>query len=130
VAKYSFNHLSTGDLLRAEVASGSPKGKELLEIMTKGGLVSNKIVLELLGAAMANIQNPTGFLIDGWVYLINVMKIELDNFFPNYFRYPREEAQGREFEQTISPVDLILYFDCSNETLVKFFLPSSISLEL
>lgn len=36
VAKYHFNHLSTGDLLRAEVASGSPKGKELLEVMTKG----------------------------------------------------------------------------------------------
>lgn len=34
-------------------------------------------------------------------------------------RYPREEAQGREFEQAIAPVDLILYFECSNETLVS-----------
>lgn len=65
VAKYKFSHLSTGDLLRAEVASGSPKGKELLEIMTKGGLVSNDIVLELLAAAMQKIEGATGFLIDG-----------------------------------------------------------------
>lgn len=87
VAKYHFNHLSTGDLLRAEVASGSPKGKgkdffkfsiiielinyfyflkiELLDTMTKGGLVSNSVVLDLLSAAMTKIESPTGFLIDG-----------------------------------------------------------------
>lgn len=36
----------------------------------------------------------------------------------SYIRYPREEAQGREFEAAIAPVDLILYFECSDETLV------------
>jgi len=97
VAKYKFSHLSTGDLLRAEVASGSPKGKELQDIMSKGGLVSNDVVLELLAAAMAKVENSTGFLIDG---------------------YPREQAQGAAFEKVIAPVDLILYFECSNETLV------------
>lgn len=65
VAKYKFTHLSTGDLLRAEVVSGSPKGKELQETMSKGGLVSNDVVLELLAAAMAKVENSTGFLIDG-----------------------------------------------------------------
>ncbi len=40
VAKYGFNHLSSGDLLRAEVESGSPRGKELQAIMEKGELVS------------------------------------------------------------------------------------------
>ena len=39
VAKYGFTHLSTGDLLRAEVASGSDRGKELTAIMEKGDLV-------------------------------------------------------------------------------------------
>lgn len=34
------------------------------------------------------------------------------------FRYPREQAQGVEFEKIIAPVDLILYFECSNDTLV------------
>lgn len=98
VAKYHFNHLSTGDLLRAEVASGSPKGNELQAIMKSGGLVSNQVVLDLLGAAIGKIEKPTGFLIDG---------------------YPREEAQGREFEAAIAPVDLILYFECSDDTLVN-----------
>ena len=39
VAKYGFTHLSTGDLLRAEVASGSARGKELTAIMERGELV-------------------------------------------------------------------------------------------
>ena len=64
-AKYRFNHLSTGDLLRAEVASGSAKGQELQAVMKAGGLVSNQVVLELLAAAIKKIENPTGFLIDG-----------------------------------------------------------------
>lgn len=69
-AKYRFNHLSTGDLLRAEVASGSPKGNELQEIMKSGGLVSNQVVLELLAAAIQKIDKPTGFLIDGYFFVL------------------------------------------------------------
>lgn len=36
IAKYGFAHLSSGDLLREEVASGSPRGAELQELMSKG----------------------------------------------------------------------------------------------
>lgn len=39
VEKYGFTHLSTGDLLRDEVASGSARGKELTKVMEKGDLV-------------------------------------------------------------------------------------------
>jgi adenylate kinase len=39
VEKYGFTHLSTGDLLRDEVKSGSARGKELTAIMERGDLV-------------------------------------------------------------------------------------------
>ena len=40
VERYGFTHLSSGDLLRAEVASGSQRGKALNDVMEKGELVS------------------------------------------------------------------------------------------
>uniref|UniRef100_T1GX00 Adenylate kinase active site lid domain-containing protein n=1 Tax=Megaselia scalaris TaxID=36166 RepID=T1GX00_MEGSC len=98
VEKYNFTHLSSGDLLRAEVASGSEKGKELAAIMKEGKLVSNEAVLQLLDCAIKKAAaSSKGFLIDG---------------------YPREKDQGAAFEKQISPADLILFFDCADQTLV------------
>lgn len=36
-----------------------------------------------------------------------------------WFRYPREKGQGIAFENTIAPVDLIIFLDCSTETMVR-----------
>merc|ERR1712151_938684 len=68
VEKYQFEHLSTGDLLRAEVKSGSEKGKQLQQTMSEGGLVTTKDLLELLEAAMQNKGwgKCKPFLIDGF----------------------------------------------------------------
>ncbi|CAH1994617.1 unnamed protein product [Acanthoscelides obtectus] len=99
VAKYGFTHLSSGDLLRAEVASGSARGKELTAIMERGELVPVEVVLELLKEAIIKaLPTSTGFLIDG---------------------YPREKEQGILFEKNVAPVNLVLYFEASDETLVK-----------
>lgn len=98
VDKYSFSHFSTGDLLRDEVASGSERGKQLQEIMKSGDLVSNEQVLGLLEIAMGKVDaSVKGFLIDG---------------------YPRQKDQGAAFEKSIAPVDIILYFECRDETMV------------
>merc|ERR1712183_1159595 len=52
VAKYGYTHLSSGDLLRAELQSGSDRAKILDEIMKKGELVPLFVVLDLLAEAM------------------------------------------------------------------------------
>ncbi|XP_053607726.1 adenylate kinase isoenzyme 1 isoform X1 [Plodia interpunctella] len=99
IAKYGFTHLSTGDLLRAEVKSGTDRAKQLTAIMERGELVPNNIVLDLLKEAiLANAATSKGFLIDG---------------------YPREQSQGIAFEQAIAPVSTILYFEASSDTLTK-----------
>lgn len=65
--RYGFTHLSTGDLLREEVASGSDLGQALNAVMASGKLVSNEQVLELLAGAIEKRQaQATGFLIDGY----------------------------------------------------------------
>merc|ERR1712044_7520 len=97
VAKYGFTHLSSGDLLRDEVKSGSDRGKQLNEMMERGELVPLFVVLDLLAEAMlSKLSGSKGFLIDG---------------------YPREVAQGQEFEKEIAPCSQILYFDVSDETM-------------
>ncbi|XP_030063820.1 adenylate kinase isoenzyme 1 isoform X1 [Microcaecilia unicolor] len=99
VEKYGYTHLSTGDLLRAEVASGSQRGKKLSAIMEKGELVPLDTVLDMLKEAMiAKADVSKGFLIDG---------------------YPREVKQGEEFEKKIGPPTLLLYVDAESDTMVK-----------
>lgn len=81
VERYGFQHLSSGDLLREEVASGSEKGKELNEMMKKGILVPREVVLDLIKQAMLkNVNTAKGYLIDG---------------------YPREIEQGVDFEKEV-----------------------------
>lgn len=97
VAKYGFTHLSSGDLLRAEVQSGSERGKQLTSIMEKGELVPMFVVLDLLAEAMlSKLGGSKGFLIDG---------------------YPREVAQGKAFEEEVAPCTKIIYFDVSDDTM-------------
>ncbi|XP_043386600.1 adenylate kinase isoenzyme 1 isoform X1 [Chelonia mydas] len=99
VQKYGYTHLSTGDLLRAEVNSGSERGKKLSAIMEKGELVPLDTVLDMLRDAMvAKADVSKGFLIDG---------------------YPREVKQGVEFEKKIAPPTLLLYVDAGKDTMVK-----------
>jgi len=97
IKRYGFQHLSSGDLLRDEVASGSDKGKELNEMMKNGVLVPRAVVLDLIKQAMLKkLDSAKGFLIDG---------------------YPREVEQGVDFENQIAPASLVLYFDCSDATM-------------
>lgn len=65
-SKFNYNHLSVGDLLREEVASGSEIGQQLDALMKEGKIVSQEITLRLLKKAMLKASpSAAGFLIDG-----------------------------------------------------------------
>jgi adenylate kinase len=66
VAKYGIVQLSTGDMLRAAVNAGTPIGRQVAEIMTRGALCPDEIVV---GIVEARIQEPDarkGFILDGF----------------------------------------------------------------
>lgn len=59
-------HISTGDLLRAEVAAGSPLGLAAKEVMARGELVSDAILLGMLEDRFSRADTKAGFILDGY----------------------------------------------------------------
>jgi adenylate kinase len=59
-------HVSTGDLLRAEVAAGSKLGLAAKEVMARGELVSDEILLGMLGDRFSRPDTRGGFILDGY----------------------------------------------------------------
>jgi adenylate kinase family enzyme/2',3'-cyclic-nucleotide 2'-phosphodiesterase (5'-nucleotidase family) len=96
---FSYKHLSSGDLLRDEVKSGSELGKQLNAIMQTGALVPGEIVLKILRNAMTEggTKPISGrFLIDG---------------------YPRALDQVVAFEAAICKPSFVLAFDAAEAVL-------------
>ncbi|MFN7136861.1 MAG: adenylate kinase [Thermomonas sp.] len=59
-------HISTGDLLRAEVAAGTPLGRQAGEVMARGDLVSDEILLGMLKDRLSREDARNGFILDGY----------------------------------------------------------------
>jgi len=63
---YGFCQLSTGDMLRAEIASGSDLGKKVESILAAGELVSDDIMVEMIAHRIAKPDCEKGFILDGF----------------------------------------------------------------
>jgi len=100
IEEFGFAHYSAGDLLRAEVASGSEMGKGLEATMKEGKLVSSSVTISLLKKAIASAceSGKRKFLVDG---------------------FPRALDQAEEFESEVLPCKLVLFFSCPMKVLQK-----------
>ena len=95
-------HISTGDILRANVKGGTPLGVEAKGYMDAGDLVPDELVVRMLGDRLAEPDAATGFLLDG---------------------FPRNVAQADALDAMLAergtPLDCVLVLDVAEEEIVK-----------
>src|ERR1700755_2509630 len=66
VSKYGIVQLSTGDMLRAAVAAGTPVGLKAKDIMARGDLVPDEVVVAIIADRIAQPDAKRGFVLDGF----------------------------------------------------------------
>jgi len=100
--KFNLIHLSTGDMLRAEITAGTELGKKMSLIMSKGELVPDEVVIEMIAYKIDNSRGSAGFLFDG---------------------FPRTLAQTIALEKMLNfrgmKIDSMLVLDVDHDELVK-----------
>ncbi len=95
---YGYIHISTGDLLRAEIATGSALGLEVKSIIDKGNLVSDELIIDIINSKLTEIKGKP-FILDGFPRTLNqakvLDKIIDDNYEVIYLELSKEEAIKR-----------------------------------
>lgn len=97
-------HLSTGDLLRAEVAAGSDLGKEAEAVMARGELVSDALVLAIVRGRLEALAARGG---GGWL---------LDGFPRNLVQ---AEALGLLLDELQQPIELVVLMELDDAVLIQ-----------
>ena len=100
--KYDVVHVSTGDMLRQAIKDEEPVGLKAQEYMTKGELVPDEIIHDIIVERLSQDDVKQGFLFDG---------------------YPRTEAQAVDLDNILNElglkVDAVINLDVDDEVLTK-----------
>ena len=78
IEKYNLVHLSTGDILREEISEGTNLGMEAKELMDRGDLVPDKVVIKMISSKLDHNLKSNGFIFDGFPRTV-AQSVALDN---------------------------------------------------
>ena len=95
-------HISTGDILRAEIKSGTELGKSAAAVMDKGKLVPDEIVAGMVKSRLKEPDCENGFILDGFPRTIN-----------------QAELLAEALREIGKKLDSVIYFDISDDILIK-----------
>lgn len=99
--KYNLLHLSTGDMLRAEISAGTELGMKMEAIMASGELVPDEVVIEMIARRIDATTGKAGFIFDG---------------------FPRTVAQAEELQTMLQErgmkIDLMLVLEVNDAELM------------
>ena len=102
ISKYGLKHLSTGDLLRSEIAGKTELGLKAKSFMDAGQLVPDAVVIGMVDAAINANKGVNGFLFDG---------------------FPRTKAQAEALDQLLTShsteIHVVLALDVPEEELIQ-----------
>lgn len=96
--KFGYNHISTGDMLREAINSGSEIGAEVKNIIDKGELVSDDLIIKLVKDKLTSLKGKP-FILDGFPRTLNqaesLDKILTDDYIVIYLDLDESEAINR-----------------------------------
>lgn len=95
--RYAIPHISTGDILRAEVRKGTELGKTAKAAMDAGKLVSDDLIIEIIQKRIGEKDCAKGYLFDG---------------------FPRTIVQA-EMLGRIADIDTVVYLKCADDIIIK-----------
>ncbi len=78
--KYGLIHISTGDLFRKHIANKTSLGKSVQAYLDSGALVPDRVTIDMLENEFQSIQNPKGYILDGFPRTVGQAK-SLERFF-------------------------------------------------
>ncbi len=96
--QYGIPQISTGDMLRAAVAAGTPLGLEAKKIMESGGLVSDELIINLVKDRLKQPDCEKGYLFDG---------------------FPRTIGQAEAMKEAGIAIDYVVEIDVPDETIIS-----------
>lgn len=102
IEKYGLLHLSTGDLLRSEIADKTPLGMEAKKFMDQGNLVPDEVVIGMISSKLDANPDARGFIFDG---------------------FPRTTAQADALDKLLSlkktAISMVLSLEVPEDELVR-----------